>query len=582
MSIVSCARDRQAWLSSRARVTFRKAFACFARSRWFALIASVLALTCSGARSVQADSRAEFTYQSASGIRFVVDAEGLRTISIGTRVVGRGGWHTTNAEPLFAAGAGVVQIGKPQKQAIDVLAPDHVRLRHVQHDLATTLDYSFHGDDLQMRARVENNHPTQSIAVTGFDGPTFSFGRAPAGMLLSWHQSYLQNLGIGICWPSHFAPIGGSYASDDFFGVGLTPLGTGLSRCMFHWSWSDPPAAQRTISYYVPAAIPPGGARTFQWAMRVSVNRDWKHLMQPYRQHFLATFGSMKYRADHRLMGYCVASDPTWVGPDNPLGFHPAGNFRRFDRPEGTKEFSEVVVKALRAADGQGLIGWALQGYEPRGALYRADFDIFPPSVEANLPILRREFAGADLRLGACARPGEIVYRHDWKQDTTVRINPDDPAHLEMIARRFHNMRGRGFNTFYLDTFGAGLDDVKAMRHFREQFGEAVPTYAEHSCDAILPYTGLYTYYRYDEKQRKHTCGLGDWMWDFYRWLMPEAAVIVQMQNSAPPNAQESTYRYLYGRHLTPLEADSAISAHAVEARALQREFLDEQGRWKK
>ena len=46
---------------------------------------------------------------------------------------------------------------------------------------------------------------------------------------------------------------------------------------------------------------------------------------------------------------------------------------------------------------------------------------------------------------------------------------------------------------FYLDSFGASFEDVKLIRHLREKMGPDILTFAEHQCDAILPYSGGYS-----------------------------------------------------------------------------------------
>ena len=47
----------------------------------------------------------------------------------------------------------------------------------------------------------------------------------------------------------------------------------------------------RRLIYFAASPIPARGARTFDLKLRVSPDLDWKHLLEPYRQHFQATFG---------------------------------------------------------------------------------------------------------------------------------------------------------------------------------------------------------------------------------------------------------------------------------------------------
>ena len=91
------------------------------------------------------------------------------------------------------------------------------------------------------------------------------------------------------------------------------------------------------------------------------------------------------------------------------------------------------------------------------------------------------------------ARPADLALRLDWKQDQVIPINADDPAHREMLWRRFQKMIDRGCTLFYLDSFGADLEHVKLMRFLRERMGRKILTFTEHQCDAILPYSGGYS-----------------------------------------------------------------------------------------
>ena len=67
-----------------------------------------------------------------------------------------------------------------------------------------------------------------------------------------------------------------------------------------------------------------------------------------------------------------------------------------------------------------------------------------------------------------------MALRLDWKQDQVIPINADDPAHREMLWRRFQKMIDRGCTLFYLDSFGADLEHVKLMRFLRERMGRKI------------------------------------------------------------------------------------------------------------
>ncbi len=214
--------------------------------------------------------------------------------------------------------------------------------------------------------------------------------------------------------------------------------------------------------------------------------------MEPYREHFQATFGPVRYKADDRW----IATDylnhsPGAIGPDNPYGFH--AETRRFDKPEGIRKFCDAAIPVLQRDKAQGVILWGQGGENPRRAMYRPDFDVLPPEVEANWPTLVERFHRAELKVGVCTRPSDMAVQRDWKSDEIIEINADDPGHREMLLLRFQTMMKRGCTLFYLDSFGSDLEHVKLMKFLREQLGPNILTFAEHQCDALLPFSGGYS-----------------------------------------------------------------------------------------
>jgi len=535
----------------------------------------------------KADSLAHTT---PAGITFTVTADGLSSIRLGRREIAKGGWRASNGEWIFKAGSGKVDAKNIAERSVEILSEKHARVRHVHKDIVAIFDYAFEGENVTIQARVENRHPTEHLAVVRFSGLTFDFSCVPTGRMPTWHVSYLRHHGIKLCYPSFQVRLGGSYAAGDGFGVGLTPLRTGLSRSLFWWDYVDwaqgkrDKVPRRHLAYLVPAPIPPGGARTFAMRMRVSTKADWRHLLAPYREHFLATFGPAQYTADHRpFVQSCVNKSIRYITPQNPYGFHDGP--RRMDLQQGVNAFCDWLIPELKKTNGQGVLIWGQGGENPRGAMYRPDFDILPPEVEANWPTLLGRFRAAGLHVGVCARPGEFAYRINWKQDGTLRINPDDPAHLNMIWRRFKAMMDKGCTAFYLDSFGCSLEDVKAMRVYRKRLGPEVQTFVEHACDAVLAYSGLYTEIHYSKKARRY--GLA-WMdphtWEIFRWLVPGIQCVVKSRVNLKdlPEGFESPYRYLFRNHMTPLVDDYHLRRDADELKALTAEHLEPSGQWKR
>jgi len=532
-------------------------------------------------------------YRSPQGVAFTVTAEGLSSIRVGDRELAGGEWTAFNAEGWFKdGGSGRVEIGPPSEKSIEVVDGRHARVRHVQGDVVCTADYTFDGEDVLVSARVENYHEEEPIRVVGFSGLTFRFDRPPEGQMPVQHVSYFRAHGVGLCHPGFWSRIGGSYAVDNSIGVGVSPWSTGLTRTLILWDYGSWAAdkresfPERKLLYFVVDRVPARGANTFDMKLRVSPNRDWRHLLAPYREHFTRTFGPVQYQADYRWIATdYVNKSQQAISETNPYGFH--GGFRRIDTPEGVEQFCDAVVPVLREQGGQGVILWGQGGDDPRGAMYRPDFDVLPPEVEALWPRLARRFHEAGMRPGVCTRPRHIAVRRDWRQDRIIDINPDDPGHRQMLWDRFQTMIERGCTLFYLDSFGASFEDVKLMRHLREKMGPDVLTFAEHQCDAIFPYSGGYSETTLAAAKDGRDAGYRVWSgvrnWEIYRWLVPGAQLasrLYRIEDNAPQDI-EPVDHFFFRNRITPLLPVSDFR-RAPQLGQVQPEFVDGEGRWKR
>jgi len=531
-------------------------------------------------------------YRTDKGVLFQVTAEGLSLIQVGGRDLACGGWTVFNAEPWFKdSGTGRVDTKSWREKSIAVVGQRQARVRHVKGDIICLTDYTFAGEDLLISARVENEHAEEPLNVAGFSGLEFTFDQPPTGLMMVQHISYFQAHGVGLCHPGHWSRIGGSYAVDGSIGVGLSPWKTGWNRTLLLWDYADwnpdkrENIPQRRLMYFVVAQVPARGARTFEMKMRVSPDRDWKHLLEPYREHFQATFGPVRYKADSRWIAtdYLNHSQQA-VSPSNPYGFH--GGARRFDRPEGVQEFCDQLIPVLKRANGQGVIVWGQGGDDSRGAMYRPDFDVLPPEVEANWKALAQRFREAGLKIGVTTRPADMAVRLDWKSDQVISINADDPGHQVMLWRRFQNMVEKGCSLFYLDSFGNDLEHVKLMRLLREKLGPDVLTFAEHQCDAILPYSGGYSETTFHAAKPGQEPGYRIWSgldnWEIYRWLVPGAqlaARLYQIEGKIPEGFQTAD-EFFYRNRVTPLLPVSDIQ-RAGSLEGTQLRYLDGLGNWK-
>jgi hypothetical protein len=547
-----------------------------------AVVANLLTPEC---RAEQAEN---VVYRTPQGIEYEVNAEGLCAIRSQGRELMRGGWSVFNGEGYFQTEPGPVKSSEILKKQFEKQDERHARVLHRKQDVRCVFDYAFDGEDLTISARVENQHPHAALAVTQFGGCEFTFASPPTGCMRQWHSTYMQANGIAVCHPSSFSPVGGSYAQDGAVGVGLSPWRTDFAQTLFLWDFTDwnlgkrEKLPSRRLMYFVADPIPARGARTFDMRLRVSPNVDWHHLLEPYREHFQATFGDVRYKADYRW----IASDylnhsQKAVSAKNPYGFHES---RRIDTAKGVAELCDAVIPVLRQGNAQGLLLWGQGGDDARGGMYRPDFDVLPPEVEAQWPVLVRRLREAGLKLGVCTRPRHMAVRQDWRKDQIIDINGADPGHQEMLYRRFQNMIERGCGMFYLDSFGGAFEDVKLMRVLRQKLGADVLTFCEHQCDALMPYSGGYseTTLHADEQPPRYRLWADESDWEIYQWLVPGAQMISRLIETKGKLAADIEWpeQWFFERRVTPL-LPVANFARAGKTAALQAEFLTDPKTWK-
>ena len=527
----------------------------------FCVIADTSAVQAAGvSRAAQG-----FTYRSPEGIVFTVTADGLSSIRQGDVEIASGSWSPFNAEGWFKdSGSSLVKTDKWLGKSLSVIDDHHVRVRQEKGDIVCVADYIFAGGDVTVSTRIENNNPSEPLNVVGFSGLSFHFRRPPTGLMPVQHITYFQAHGVQLCHPGIWSPIGGSYAEDGHVGIGTSPCNTGLMRTLTLWDYADwnpgkrETLPERNLIYFAVGTTPARGAATFDMKLRVSSNQDWRYLMAPYREHFQRTYGPAAYHSDGRWIAtdYLNHSREA-IKLDNPYGFQ--GGHRRIDTAEGVKLFCDSLIPTLQVQHGQGVIVWGQGGEEPRGAMYRPDFDVLPPEVEANWKTLSTRMKAAGLKIGVATRPRDMAVRLNWKEDEVISINPDDAGHREMLWRRFDNMIKKGCTLFYLDSFGDSFEDVKLMRYLRSKLGPDVLTFAEHQCDAILPYSGGYSETTFEPGAGGQGATYRLWSgidnWEIYRWLVPGAqmaARLYEVKGKIPPDF-ESVDRYFYRNTITPL-----------------------------
>lgn len=536
-----------------------------------------------------------FVYMGEAGqaqkiVRFVVTEDGLSSIQAGEREIAKGGWFARDASWLYGQ---QTTNDSPPKGELEIMAENRVRVRHVGPCLTTTFVYEFNGEDVRIHARVENFGDT-TIKAVGFSGLNFNFAREPEGYFHTHDRSFMERMAkmdqlFHPCW---WHQLGGSYLSDGKIGIGLAPNYRQLTKTLFWWD------GRKNLHYLVGQSIPPDGALAFDMVLRVSANDlTWEHLLEPYRQHFRKTFGPVRYNADHHPIGGVSLAHSSHVTADNPYGY----SWWRLDKPgggekvRGMTEFADQTAESIKRAKGQGIIAWCVTGWNPRGMNFRPDFDVIPPEVEENLAIWRQIYDRGGLKMGALARPAEFPTPITWNQDGRVWLTAEDPPILhdaqsippiQVMINRFLNMKERGFSLFYLDVFGVTHADAKAMRHFRNQLGPNVLTFAEFWTDVVLVDSGAYLHVRWNEKQGQYQdTWRRDHLWEIMHWLIPgvQGLSACAPPNETPKDGDNAPPRYLYEHGVTPMfwQGTSSTMPLADALRPLVDEFVNDDGSWK-
>jgi hypothetical protein len=538
---------------------------------------------------------AELVYHSPAGVTFHVTDAGLSSIEFAGRQVASGGWSAANAENWFKdGGSQIVKSDPAGARSIEVLDDHRARVRQSNGDLVCTFDYTFDGEDVLISARIENNNAESAMNIVGFSGLTFHFDSLPDGMIPVQHISYFTAHGVAACHPGFWQPIGGTYAIDHSIGIGTSPWNTGrgdagVVRTLTMWDYSDwnvdkrDRIPQRDLRYFVVSPVPARGAATFDFVIRVSPDRDWKHLLEKYREYFQKTYGPVQYKMDARWIAteYLNGGPPT-ISRQNPYGFR-----RRIDTLFGAEAFCDETIGALKQANGQGAIVWGQAGENPRGAMYRPDFDVLPPNVDFNWNIITRRYKQAGLKLGVATRPRDVVTTADWKTDQTIFINPDDPTNVQMLWQRYSNMIDHGFTLFYLDSFGDGFEDIKLMRFLRQKLGPNILTFCEHQTDAIMPFTGGYSETTFTAAANGQPGAYRLWSdeqnWEIYLWLCPGsqmAARFYHTQDGNPGPLDMGPDEWFFSRQITPLLPVDDFSRRLQGIMASQRKWVTN-GQWR-
>jgi hypothetical protein len=557
-------------------------------------------------------------YRTPAGVTYIVTADGLSEVRLGDRVIAKGGWRFKSTGDAVWGFPSAPDAEAITNKSLEIVSPTEARVTHTHAHATVRHTLTFSGEDVRTESYVENRHPTATIQVPEFDGPRVSFGRKPVGILPNWHWTYTAHGGVTFMHPGGIR-IGGSYGLGDGFGVSAAPLDAGLHSVALFWDWDWSPGKReadpnRTPRLFVHAPIPPRGARTISISFRFSPNTDWSHLLDPYRRHLHATLGAKPLydRPSHLPLIAGVVSGPESVrGPTNPYAYEP---HRRLDSVNGVITYHAALAPHMRAIPAQGLVIWGQGGNNPRGQMFRPDFDILPPDIVPNLRRLAGLFREQGMRFGVCARPGQMVTPFDWSTDTVVSISPARADELNLLIRRFQNMTALGSSLFYLDSFGNRIEDVAIMRAVRTGhpttvlpsvkaegkaggIGPGVQTYVEHPCDLIAPYSGLLPVLDGSAADGKLGIAFEGAFWlnppqtptmpEVIRYFYPDVPIVALVSGATGPDTDErrqAAAEYCFKLRMTPMIPDYWLDAEGKTAEwmaRMTRKYLTADGQWK-
>ena len=119
----------------------------------------------------------------------------------------------------------------------------------------------------------------------------------------------------------------------------------------------------------------------------------------------------------------------------------------------------------------------------------------------------------------------------------------------------------------------------------RGRMGRKILCFAEHQCDAILPYSGGYsetTFHAGGPGGPAYRLWSGSENWRIYQWLVPGCQLVsrlYQVEGQMPPGF-EAVDRFFYRQQITPLLPVSDFR-RVPALKDLQGTFIDAAEKWK-
>lgn len=557
---------------------------------------SLCLVTIAADKQNEASKNHSFEYLSAAKgndktVRFIVTSEGLSQIDLGKETVAKGKWEAQDFSTImdFQCNYDWRKARKDaewkytEKKLLDV-DEKHVRVLHRSTEIEVIYDYIFSGEDVEVQTLIKNLSDRQIVQAVKFQGLTFSFNREPSGLFTPMAVGYPGQI-IPTCREANFHPcfganFGGSELVDDNFGVGATPLRSGETPSVL--AWEGYKKKDLAFQYVRGVTLTPGSSFRCDFLLRISRNKDWKYLLEPYKRHFNTTFGSVRYKNSNKPIGFIQGTSDKWIKEGNPFGY---GGKYRFDTDEGARCFIDESIPVLKKANAQGMIVWSFTPWNPRGCNFRPDTDALPTEVWKQIPVLTSAYNDAGMGFGICMRP-QIVTTYDWKSDYALTIHPDDLSQLGFAIRPFNKLMKEGMKTFYLDTFGGAPSDARTMKFLREIWnGQQVFTCTEFWSDVSLLYSPGYSHFNWDkEKKKYYEFWHREHLWEVCQWMSPGVQLVSPGGTWDPknerPDGTPDPFRFLYQNHVIPIfhTGTRTTVEMAEQLNALTKEFLNDKG----
>lgn len=431
-------------------------------------------------------------------------------------------------------------------------------------------DYTVVGNDVHVTTTVTSLGV--EIPVSAFHSPfvaTTWDQASNTGFNLGYDQSHTRALGVPLAYPSSNIPFAASYIN--------TTTTTGAPIRMAQWARGDllDPSMTLKIGIYPLSGVgqgivflspvSAGGSRVFKWGYRFASASD--ELLGGYVAHVQAQT-TLQYTPTYRPYVQFAHLGIPYLRPDNPYGYLDSGSgvTRRFDKPEGVADYVTGLGPPMVEAGCAGVLMWQPQGVNPRGAMYRPDFHVWPSVVEANLPALVNGFAAQGLTVGLLARPSHTITSATWDTDWLARTGGSAGA-LKEVAERIQWAVDRGFQHWYLDSFIMDGEDHDILKTIRQVVGPLQQLYLEFPTVASMAYAGGYEEMWWENDTWHHSA-----RYLALRPIFPDAPWIVKWRGSLPPGGYAAWFDYCKQERLSPLPDDWLVWGNVDNVTTLMHE----------